>query len=429
MFVLIAAPPMSVAQSIRPSRIESRALPDERYKPLDVPVGKTRLEYLQHLFRANLHFVTEGMNDLVVAIDKAAGRKDHILILGETGTGKEHVAGAISYLRQQETSEPSVLSSITVDCASINPNLVENEIFGHEKGAFTDAREEKKGVLEKAHNGILFLDEIGKLSFGTQAKLLGVLQRGEFLRVGGTEQRKVNVQVIAATSMNADSLHAKAIQDVILPELYYRLSSNQVVIPAIRDRSAEAKRSLITFAVDKAPKKSVRAPQNVEFVLDEESFALLEGAPMHGNMRELLAVVQEVYSDAEYNFISTGKSIPHRVHGNSEIVAKALEKRSVETLGGESSISMEFIDSIPNNSNRDYNLKIIAMLRVVEVHSPKSQTELAKLLGINRNTAGKMLDYLQEKVCVEGASRDFYDTIRKHPLDLAKRFRKAIQVD
>jgi two-component system NtrC family response regulator len=169
-----------------------------------------------------------AMQEVFALIRKVAGLDVSILIEGETGTGKELVARAI-YKRSLRKNQPF----ITINCGAIPENLLESELFGYEKGAFTGAESSKKGKFELAQGGTIFLDEIGEISFNLQVKLLRVLQEKEIERVGGKEPIKVDVRIIAAT--NAD-LEKKIEKKLFREDLYYRLNVIKIPIPPLRER-------------------------------------------------------------------------------------------------------------------------------------------------------------------------------------------------
>ena len=159
---------------------------------------------------------------------RMAPREAPVLLLGESGTGKEMVAKAIH--RQSDLrDEPFV----AINCSAIPENLLESELFGHEKGAFTDAKKLKKGMFELADKGTLFLDEIGDMSFNMQAKLLRALQEKRFQRVGGVNKVEVDIRIVASTNKNLE----QAMKDGQFREdLYYRLQVVPITIPPLRDR-------------------------------------------------------------------------------------------------------------------------------------------------------------------------------------------------
>ncbi len=171
------------------------------------------------------------MKEIQSTIEKLSGSDATVLILGESGTGKELVARAIHY-----KSTRSAHPFIAVNCASIPENLMESELFGHAKGAFTGAIRDHEGKFEAANNGTLFLDEIGDLNLDLQAKLLRVLQEQEIQRVGENKVRKINVRILAATHRNMEELVR---QRLFREDLYYRLNVVPMTVPPLRERKSD----------------------------------------------------------------------------------------------------------------------------------------------------------------------------------------------
>lgn len=174
---------------------------------------------------------SSAMKEVYELISQVASSNSTVLILGETGTGKELVANAI-----HDLSEVSNQKMIKVNCASIPENLIESELFGHEKGAFTGATEQRIGKFEQAENSTIFLDEIGELPFELQGKLLRVLQEKEIERIGGNKSIKVNARVIAATNKN---LEKEVFAERFRNDLYFRLNVYPIKIPALRERKED----------------------------------------------------------------------------------------------------------------------------------------------------------------------------------------------
>ena len=176
------------------------------------------------------------------SISKISRYKTNVLVLGESGTGKELIARA---LHARGPRRQSVF--VPLNCATLSRDILENELFGHDKGAFTGANERKKGLFELADGGTLFLDEIGEMDPGTQPKLLRVLERNEFRRVGGSTKVKVDLSIIAATNSKLeDSIRAGKFRE----DLYYRLKVVTIVIPPLRERKEDIPALIETFIAD-----------------------------------------------------------------------------------------------------------------------------------------------------------------------------------
>ena len=222
---------------------------------------------------------SSSLKKVLKNVERVAPTDSTVLITGETGTGKELIARAIHNLSPRQ-NKPLV----KVNCAAIPAGLIESELFGHEKGAFTGALTKKMGRFEVADKGTIFLDEIGELPLDLQSKLLRVLQEGEFERVGGTQTFKVNVRVIAATNRNLEEL-SKSGQ--YRPDLYYRLNVFPIHLPALREREGDipllAQYFIRKFAVNLG-KKIDQVP--------EQMIAALQRYQWPGNIRELEHVIE-----------------------------------------------------------------------------------------------------------------------------------------
>ena len=217
---------------------------------------------------------SEALTGVKQFIGRAAPQESTVLIWGESGTGKELVARAI-YQNSPRANKPFV----AINCAAITDTLLESELFGHEKGAFTSAVSMKKGKLEMAEGGTVFLDEIGELAPGVQAKLLRVLQEHEFERVGGTKTIPLDVRVIAATNRNLKEASEK--KEFRL-DLYYRLNVVSVKMPALRERRKDIP-VLASFFVKRCAEKMKRAVSGIS----PEARACLMAYDWPGNVREL----------------------------------------------------------------------------------------------------------------------------------------------
>jgi DNA-binding NtrC family response regulator len=245
-----------------------------------------------------------GIRSLYRVIEQAAPTSASVLVWGESGTGKELVAQTV-----HELSPRASFPFVAINCAAIPETLLESEIFGHEKGAFTGAHDRRTGVFELAHRGTLFLDEIAEMVPGTQVKLLRVLQEQKFRRLGGRQEQTVDVRVIAATNRDP----SEAVRDGRLREdLYYRLNVFTIELPPLRDRRADIPLLVQTFLneFNTRNNKSVRA-------VDQEAMYLLERYPWPGNIRELRNVIERATILAEGDFIEA-KHLPPPVVTRSE---------------------------------------------------------------------------------------------------------------
>jgi two-component system nitrogen regulation response regulator NtrX len=218
------------------------------------------------------------------AVEQAsmAARSDaRVLLIGESGTGKELLAAHIHNL-SPFASGPFV----KVNCAAIPTELIETELFGHEKGSFTGATATRRGKFELADGGTIFLDEVGDLHGASQAKLLRVLQEGEFHRVGGEQIIRVNVRVISATNRDLAEMVA---QDKFREDLYYRLSVVPIRVPALRERPHDIRLLAEYFLEDFCARNNFKPK-----VLEDSVFPLFEGYSWPGNARELRNVVERM---------------------------------------------------------------------------------------------------------------------------------------
>ncbi len=211
----------------------------------------------------------------------AAKSDARVLLIGESGTGKELLAAHI-----HQNSPFSSGPFVKVNCAAIPTELMESELFGHEKGAFTGATALRRGKFELADNGTLFLDEVGDLHSASQAKLLRVLQEGEFHRVGGEQNIRVSVRVLSATNRD---LQAMVGQGKFREDLYYRVSVVPIQVPPLRERPQDIRQLALYFLDEFCSRNNFRAKR-----LDEQVFELLEGYTWPGNARELRNVVERM---------------------------------------------------------------------------------------------------------------------------------------
>jgi len=233
-----------------------------------------------------------GESDLIKQLlsfaEKAARSESNVLIEGETGTGKELIAEFI-HRKSTRAQKPFVV----INCASLPDQLIESELFGYEKGAFTDAKAAKQGLVEIANGGTLFLDEIGELSLTIQPKLLRFLENGDFRRIGGLTNLNSNVRIIGATNRN---LIHEAEQKKFRQDLLFRLNVVTLSIPPLRDRKDDIKILAEHFIKLKSP---VRSPRS----LSEDALEALKKYRFPGNIRELEHIIERAIIFSEGNII------------------------------------------------------------------------------------------------------------------------------
>ncbi|ETK23273.1 sigma-54 dependent transcriptional regulator [Pseudomonas sp. FH1] len=299
------------------------------------------------------------MQDLYGKIRKVAPTDSNVLIQGESGTGKELVARALHNL-----SKRAKAPMISVNCAAIPESLIESELFGHEKGAFTGASAGRAGLVEAADGGTLFLDEIGELPLEAQARLLRVLQEGEIRRVGSVQSQKVDVRLIAATHRDLKSL-AKIGQ--FREDLYYRLHVIALKLPALRERGADVNEIANAFLL----RQSARINRtDLKFAPDAEQAIRHYSWP--GNVRELENAVERAVILSESPEIS------------AELLGIDIELSDLE--------DDDFIGLAPQQSGsntsheptEDLSLEDYFQHFVLEHQDHMTETELARKLGVSR---------------------------------------------
>lgn len=243
---------------------------------------------------------SHALQQTLELVRKAARSEANVLIIGESGTGKELIARAI-HANSRRSSE----ALVPVDCASLPEHLLESELFGYEHGAFTGANKSKPGLIELAHKGTVFLDEIGELIPELQAKLLRVLQEHQFRRLGGTRQIDVDVRLVCATNRDLEKLIP---QGKFREDLYYRLNVISVRIPPLRERREDIP-LLATAFLDRYREKN-RNPRLRGF--SPEVIGILESYTWPGNVRELQNVVERVCALADGELV-TVKDLPEHL--------------------------------------------------------------------------------------------------------------------
>jgi DNA-binding NtrC family response regulator len=294
---------------------------------------------------AEIISVSPEMDKVKKLILKIAKSNSTVLIRGESGTGKELIARSIhtNSLRSSEAFQ-------AVNCAAINENLLESELFGHEKGSFTGAIADKKGLFEIAHNGTLFLDEIGELDISLQAKILRALQEKQIRRVGGIRDIDVDVRVVAAT--NRDLLHMVE-EKRFREDLYYRLNVLSIELPALRERRTD-----IPVLIDYFVKKHTRGTDR-KISITADARRLLEDYYYPGNVRQLESAIERAILLCENDSITIDDLPPEMTQTQSPASSGDLFKLPAEGISFEDverSLIMQAMDRTDNNITKSAKL-------------------------------------------------------------------------
>jgi DNA-binding NtrC family response regulator len=312
-----------------------------------------------------------NMENVKKMILKVARSNSTVLIRGESGTGKELIARAI-----HNQSPRSAEMFQAVNCAAINENLLESELFGHERGSFTGAHAEKKGLFEVADRGTLFLDEIAELDVAMQAKLLRALQEHKIRRVGGTHETNVDVRVVAATNRD---LRAMVADGRFRDDLYYRINVLSIDVPPLRERRED-----IPVLIDFFLKKHTRNTSRLVKGLDAETRKLMLDYSWPGNVRQLESAIERAILLCEGEFI-TVEDLPLEVRQESSPAAQGAFKLPPEGISFED-VERDLIMQAMEQT--DYNI-----------------TKSAKLLGLTFRT----LQYRLEKFGIKKSEKETVD--------------------
>jgi DNA-binding NtrC family response regulator len=310
---------------------------------------------------------SEPMEQVFATIRKVAPTNSTVLVRGETGTGKELVARAV-----HEASPRKSEAFVSVHCAALPESLVESELFGHEKGAFTGAVQRKPGRIELAHKGTLFLDEIGDVPRSVQVKLLRVLQERELQRVGGTQMIRVDVRIIAATHRDLDAMVAAG---EFREDLFYRLAVVPLHIPPLRDRAGDAARLTRHFVEDCANALARR-----RMGIDDDAVALLAAQPWPGNVRQLQNFVERLVVLADQDVITRADVERELSRVPSAVRAPAPEPSSDTVRPGRGSARTDLsLDSNRQETERQTLVKALSQ-------AGNNRTRAARLLEVSRRT-------------------------------------------
>lgn len=324
------------------------------YKAMDKAKLSTRLYDLEHKITQKHNFgsilgKSPAIRQAITLASKVAATNTTVLLLGETGTGKEVFAQAIHYegLRKLKPF-------VAVNCSGFNPELLESELFGYKAGAFTGAVKDKRGLLDEANEGTIFLDEIGEMSLDLQAKLLRVLEDQTYIKIGDTQTSKVNVRIIAATNRD---LKAEAEAGRFRLDLFYRLSVFSIELPPLSHRRED----ILPIAMHYLAEFTAKVNKS-DFNLDKEFSRLLSKHNWKGNIRELKNVMERVVILADSDMI-TPDLLPFEFHTQ---------------IKGADPMNMQDVEK----------LHIIKVLK----YTKGNKTETSRLLGIGLTTLYRKIE-------------------------------------
>lgn len=351
----------------------------------------TKLGQDNHYLREELqdHFETEvigadrGLAKVMTQVDQIANLTTTVLLLGETGVGKEVIANAI-----HNSSHRKNAPFIKVNCGAIPESLIDTELFGHEKGAFSGATSQKIGRFERAEGGTIFLDEIGELPQQAQVRLLRVLQNKEIERVGGTKNITVNIRIIAATHRKLKTMVENG---QFREDLWYRINSFPITIPPLRQRKVDIPELLDYFIKQKSKELGYRVPPP----LASGSIDYLSNYPWPGNIRELENVVEKALiqnrgrslSLENFTMTASNSCLSNPTKNNGECLFPCLARRN--------HLPDSRAEAIPQRVKID-DVVHDHILKVLDMTGGKIQGKdgAAKMLGINSSTLRSRMDKL-----------------------------------
>jgi transcriptional regulator with PAS, ATPase and Fis domain len=259
------------------------------------------------------------LNNAVRVAMQVAPTDMSVLITGESGSGKESFSKIIHHLSARKHGQ-----FIAINCGSIPEGTIDSELFGHEKGSFTGAHESRKGYFEVTNGGTIFLDEIGEMPLATQARLLRVLENGEFIKVGSSKVLKTDVRVVAATNVN---LLVKVEQGKFREDLYYRLSTVPIYVPPLRERGKDVELLFRKFATDFAEKYKVKP-----ITLTDDAKNQLIKYRFPGNIRQLKNLVEQISVLSSDNTEITGEVLNHYIPKESSLPALYKDHNGAENI-------------------------------------------------------------------------------------------------
>lgn len=314
-----------------------------------------------HYSFANILGKSQAMQEVFSRVQAAASSRATVLIQGESGTGKELIARAIHY-----NSEQAEQPFVTVNCSALSETLLESELFGHAKGAFTGAVRDRQGRFEEAHGGTIFLDEIGELNHPIQVKLLRVLQEREVERVGESRPRKIDIRVIAATHRD---LEQQLAQGLFRQDLYYRLKVFPIDLPPLRKRREDLPMLVSHFIVQQNKRTGKKVTG-----MDPQAMRLLLDYEWPGNVRELENAIEHAFVLASKDMLRVS-DLPEDMGSVSKTHGQAKEKPSLQFAVGKTH---------EGQLNKE---QLVGLLQTCQWN----KAEVARQLGVSRTAVWKYM--------------------------------------
>ena len=334
----------------------------------------------QYSFGRSIIGNSQPMQEVYKTLGRVASSDVTVLVTGESGTGKELIARAIHF-NSNRLGKPF----LAINCAAIPRELLENELFGHERGAFTGATDRKAGKFEQANGGTLFLDEIGDMPLELQAKLLRVLQEKEITRTGGSQTMQIDVRIVAATNQNiAELVEEKKFRE----DLYYRLNVVPISLPALNQRKDDIP-ALVEFFLQRAQEELGIGP----IECSKEALSLLKRHNWPGNVRELENVIKRATLLSPNHIL-----MPSDFPGLLSTKGNKNQDESLETLVArklENSLALMDLQELDNLYEMVLHQVERPLINIILQQTRGNQVRTAEILGINRNTLRKKIKTLE----------------------------------
>ena len=321
-----------------------------------------------------------GLNRCLEKALRVSATDISVLVTGESGVGKESIPKII-----HQNSPRKHFKYIAVNCGAIPDGTIDSELFGHEKGAFTGATSNRNGYFEVADGGTIFLDEIGELPLQTQVRLLRVLENGEFIKVGSSKVQKTNVRIVAATNLNMDEAIAK---EKFREDLYYRLSTVEINLPALRERKEDIPLLFRKFAADFATKYKMPTLR-----LDEDAQKILQNYYWGGNIRQLRNIAEQLSVLEKERILSSNTLKNYLPNRHNQLPALIERKKSNSDFSSEREILYKVLFDMKGDLNdlKKLTLDLMQSGNSSETQE-KNQNLIQKIYQEDENPVSKTIE-------------------------------------